>query len=67
MVLLQHEMKWTVQYFRRQEEVWLDREKAVEGDGQEHDGLRSYAAKQGYMWGLMAAQASTIFSKCQEK
>jgi hypothetical protein len=66
-VLLQHEMKWTVEYFRRQEEVWLDREKAVEGDGPEHDGLRSYAAKQGYMWQQMAAQANSIFNKYREK
>jgi hypothetical protein len=66
-VLLQHEMKWTVQYFRKQEEDWLNRGKVVKGDGLEHDGLRSYAAKQRYMWGLMANQADTIFAQYQDQ
>jgi hypothetical protein len=57
-------MRWTVQYFRKQENDWATHEMAIQDGGLEGDGLRSYAAKQTSMWGLMATQAQTIFAGC---
>jgi hypothetical protein len=53
-----------VQYFRKQENDWATHEMAIQDGGLEGDGLRSYAAKQTSMWGLMATQAQTIFAGC---
>lgn len=53
-----------MQYFRKQENDWATHEMAIQDGGLEGDGLRSYAAKQTSMWGLMATQAQTIFAGC---
>lgn len=64
-VLLKHEMVWTVNYFKKQKEIWKLRWQHVDIAGLEGAGLQSYAAKQAAMWDSLASQAKEIFNTCQ--
>jgi hypothetical protein len=63
-ILLKHEMKWTMNYFQKQQERWeLQRQNVGSGDLKK-GGLQAYAAKQASMWGSLASQAREIFATC---
>jgi len=63
-ILLKHEMEWTMEYFKRQQRRWKHWGENVQVEGPERAGLKSYAEKQASMWKGFMSQAKEIFDTC---
>lgn len=59
LILVGHEMDWTVRYYIYQSTIWKDRKKVAEG--MRDSGAAVYAAKKDAMWMLMAVTAADQF------
>jgi hypothetical protein len=59
LILVGHEMKWTVMYFRFQSRVWNERRDVAEEMGDM--GAAAYAARKEAMWREMALNSSAHF------
>ena len=59
LILVPHEMQWTVLWFEYQSKVWTKR--ATESVGQGKEGHRAYAFKQVEMWDKFSAQGRKSF------
>jgi hypothetical protein len=68
-IILQYEMDWTLQYFRKQGQVWMERKtKAQEsiGGSNQTSGAVCYAFRQADMWKMFEEKASSKFSDCMD-
>ena len=57
-ILVRHEMEWTVQYFLHNRDVWEEQRKSSL-----HPGPALYAAHKASMWNYMALDANQTFSQ----
>ena len=55
--LVEHEMQWTVAYFRKQESIWA----TIAGAAESSAGQTAYAYRQAAQWGRRAKDADTEF------
>jgi hypothetical protein len=58
--LVKHEMYWTILWFKKQVEVWREREKTE--DSKLSPGHKSYAIKQQKLWNTFHRKAAERFS-----
>jgi hypothetical protein len=61
LLLVQHEMEWTYNFFLHKAEVWVVHMRDAKADGLE--GRRCYAARQGNMYRLLGQHAHVSFNK----
>jgi hypothetical protein len=59
LILVGHEMDWTVRYYLYQARVWKDRKSVAEGMGD--NGAAVYAVRKEAMWKEMAFRAAVQF------
>jgi len=57
-ILLKHEMKWAIAYFRYKETEWVQRLQGIAEDTDGGEGLAAYAAKQADIWAKFAKDGS---------
>lgn len=60
-VLVQHEMQWTVAWFKHCRNMWQTRYEEIE-DEASSDGLRCYALKQANLWQHLEETSRTLFT-----
>jgi hypothetical protein len=58
-LIVRHEMRWTILWFKYQLKEWSRR--SAESEGQEKAGKRAYAEKQIAMWKMFAEEAESGF------
>jgi hypothetical protein len=61
LILVGHEMKWTVQYYMHQSRIWNDRIIVAREMGE--NGAAAYASRKKAIWGQMAAAAKKQFQQ----
>ena len=60
LMLVKHEMKWTIQWFQHQADLW--RERSEREDGILPIGHKSYAKKQQKLWNAFKRKSSEKFA-----
>ena len=66
LVTVEHEMRWTVKFYKVKKEQWetwaAEREMEIE-ESDFNQGLQSYAYKQAHTWKKLEARATAVFEK----
>jgi hypothetical protein len=59
--LVRHEMIWTIEYFKHQQQQWDDRREQIAKEKESAAGLACYAAKQVALWKEFASVGTLRF------